>query len=358
MRKIIPLQLFAVLLYLPLVADPVVPRLPTSSGNPNVYAPASTPYTPPYSYSYTEGPNIITNFYDPNAGPSAGPGLSTTPLDARFNAPLGTPWQAPTPVVPIYSGPQSVYTNTLQATGTGTVGYGSSLPTATPPKPATAPSLPPGPTSSTLARIAAKEKKLLSHYEEPTYFFPGLVRYSIDRWVGNDYLYDLPSNIGVVIELIVPPELTTMFNSEKMRDQVNAIFTDAGISPLAESIGDKPPLPFFNLVAFVVAVDDNYVLSLSGRLFEQVKLPRNNFQLSGIWQAITWEKQDLVVTSKIQMQDQLYGTAKDIAMLFANRVSYFKRQRGEQRKELKAVVVPVTTFTSPFLHPRGPCCTD
>lgn len=325
MRKIIPLQLLTVLLHLPLLADSGTPVKSTA-----VIA---------ASYSYMQGPSVITNFYEPGESESTLPALPTTA------------------VVPIYNGPQSIYT-TLPA-NQGAIGYGSSLPSAPPPP---RPSAPPASGYGTAPgghheRIVVHMPKPQAHYEEPTYFFPGLVRHSVDRWVGSDYLYDLPSNIGVVVELIVSHEIATMFNAEQIRDEVNEIFTNAGINPLAETIGEQPPLPFFNLTAFIVAAEDGFVLTLSGRLFEQVKLPRTDFQLTGTWQAITWEKQELVVTSKMQLNEQLHAAAREIVKIFTDRVNLFKQQRLEQRKELKEAVVPKTNFISPFLHPRGPCCT-
>ncbi|MBA3238929.1 MAG: hypothetical protein H0T62_11370 [Parachlamydiaceae bacterium] len=359
MRYLISLPALALFCNLPLIAVPYVPSTPAGISNPNVYAPASTSYTPPYSYSYRDGSRTVTNYYDPNAGFSAPPGLPTSPLDSRLNSPLGMPWQNTpprgmpwqntTPVVPIYSGPQSIYSSSLQPTFTGAPGYSPPAITA-PIVPAY--SLP----MSVKGGLIAERPRPVGHFEEPTYLFPGLVRFSIDRWVGSDYLYDLPSNIGVVVELVVPQELAGVFSTDRIRDEVNTIFSNIGITPLSEAIGEQPPLPFFHLVAFIVPVEGSYVLSLSGRLFENVTLPRINFQLSGTWQAITWEKQAIIVSSKNQLSDQLYGTAKEIAVLFAGKVLHFRDRRFAQRREPHEV--PSSDLISPFLHHRGACGCD
>lgn len=355
MHKIIPLQVLAVLFCLPLVAIPYVPTQPMTRPNPNVYAPASTQGYGPYPYSYVQGSTIVTNYYDPYAGPDVGPGLSTSLYDTR-NASLGFPLQSVSPVVPIYSGPQSIYTSALQQGYTGTPNYPPQATVISPPAVVT-------PVPSTYAPLpsgirggnTANEGHSLGHFEEPTYLYPGLVRFSIDRWIGSEYLYDLPSDIGVVVEVLVPKELSTMFNTVKIKDDIHAVFKGVGITPMAQSIGNQPPLPFFHLLAYVLQVEDAYALSISGRLLEAVTLPRTNFQLAGTWQAITWEKQDMVVSSKTQITEQLYETAKEIAMLFAEKVSYFKKRRVGQRQE-HGTVVPVVPTISPFLHPRGPCC--
>lgn len=312
---------------LPVVPAAITPPLNTVPALPVPAIPSqptSLPYVP-FSSSYIPVAPGSTTYYEPY-GP--GPGLGPSPLDARFNAPLGTPWRAPT--API-----------------------------APPAPIVVPGYTPGHRIVPLVPIPPQVRPIEhGHVANPTYLFPGLVKFSNNQWVGSDYLYNLPPTIGVAVELVVPSEISSTYLKEDIRAQVEGILSSYGITPFAQAFGDLPPLPFFHVIVFAVPVKNSYVLNVAGRLFEEVKLARLNYQLPGTWQAITWEKQELVVSAKGHVLDRLRMTIKDIAGLFASRFNHFNRLLLEQRDELSVQGQPIDTFTSPYLHQHSPCCSD
>ncbi len=309
----------------------------------------------PYSTSTVQGSTIITNFSDPNA---AGPGLPISPLDSRLNGPLlrntdptsitsqGPSASSPFTAIPSFTTlpATTTYSSTLAQPYVNQVvptGVGNTFVQ----NPQT---LQPGvynnfanqgfgqlPPQSTYVPITTIKRDIPGNPEEPTYLFPGLVRYSIDKWVGSDYLYDLPSNIGVVVEVVSPTGSTQNINTALIKQNIEAIFSYARINPVTESFQGQPPLPFFHLLIFAVPVENSYVFSISGRLFEAVRLARLNLRLPGTWQAITWEKQELIVASKTLFFEQLLATSKEIAEFFTQRVTYFKKQRMELEEQLR-----------------------
>lgn len=381
MRKIICLQVLAVSVYLPIVAEiisqeevipsvtspsivtpvelPVeplvtpqvvtpVPAIPTviPSGTPGTVPaaisqpiqtvpalpvpaissePSNLPYVP-FSNSIIPVAPGSSTFYNPY-GP--GPGLPPSPLESRLNAPLGQPFSP------------------------------GAAPAAKKVSPISVPGYIPGRRNEPLSPIPYLVKVPPSgHFGQPTFLSPGLVRFSNDRWVGSDYLYNISPNIGVAVELVLPPELSGLIHKERVREEIEVIFSSYKITPFSEAVGDLPPLPFFHLIAFVAPVRDSYVLTIAGRLFEEVKFTRLDYQLPGTGQAITWEKQELIVSSRSQVIERLREGSRDIAILFAGRVKYFNRQQLEQKDELTVQGAPVGTVVSPFLHEHSPCCTQ
>lgn len=345
----------------------------------------------PYSTTSVRGSTVITNYYDPNAGPSTGPGLPVSPLDTRLNAPLGTPWGAQPTTVPSVSAtysppPSSSSTSTLVPTtttivptstglptsivvpnttsipnssalpnptfvNTGTLrspsGYSSGYPSAYPsehstgylPQQRNLPLMPMAPNRA--------EDVFLGVPGEPTYLFPGLVRFYINQWVGSDYLYNLPPYIGVVVEIIQPNDISKTISSGMIKENINEIFRASGIIPTAESLNNGPPLPFFHLNIFLTQVDDSYVFFMAGRLFEEARIGRLNFRLPGTYQAITWERQELMVISSKLLDDQLLFTAREIAESFTQRVRYFRNQILEQEEQLRLRCGPAPTIKCP-----------
>lgn len=284
----------------------------------------------PYTTSSVRGSTVITNYIDPNAGPATGPGLSASPLESRLNAPLGTPWNGQSnsgPRVTATYGPNSAGSPSMQPLGAEANSYAAPYDQRGGYLPPNQPLMPVDPTSyADLPR---------GFPGDPTYLFPGLVRYHIDQWVGSDYLYNLTPNVGVVVEVIQSGELPQLINSNLIKENISSIFAMAGINPISESYADRPPLPFFNLIIFISPVEENFAFSVTGRLFEGVEIPRLNFRLPGTFQAITWEKQEMVVTPANRLTEQLLFTSREIAGLFAERVNYFKRQKIEQDQQLK-----------------------
>ena len=299
---------------------------------PNLFSQASVPY----SVSTVKGSTIIQNYYDPNATRAVGPGLAPSPLESRWNEPLGVP-RGSTPINP--SGPPSNPVNTSSSAPLGGSYYrgpssqiitNPTVPVVTAPRGTVA-----VPVGDSRLRPRFEKIKLPAHFEEPTYLFPGLVARYGKEWVGSDYLYDMPVNMGVVIEVVLPEGKAIDINPNSLKQQISGIFAKLGINPDAEAIGPKPPLPFFHVLILAYPTDTKYVAYVSGRLFEEVKIDRLHFEPNGTLQAITWEKQDLVITSPSQFNDQLTKTVDSIGEAFIDRIRFFQELQLESDNQIK-----------------------
>lgn len=321
---VVPATTFPYMTTPSVVAPPIqtVPALPVPA---IPSQPANPPYIPFGNSTIPVAPGSST-YYTPY-GP--GPGLTPSPLESRLSGPLGQPFTPGT-----FNAPPVV------------------LPVAVP-------GFTPGYRNEPLAPIPYLTRvPSPRHFGEPTYLAPGLVRFSNGLWAGSDYLYNLSQDIGVAVELVLPKELAGILHKERVRQEIEVIFTGHHITPFSLAVNDLPPLPFFHLIAFVVPVKESYVVNIAGRLFEEVKLIRLDYQLPGTVQAITWEKQELIVSSKSQVLERLMESAREIAIQFAGKIDSFNRLQFEHKEELKVQGAPVGTVVSPYLHEHSPCCTQ
>jgi len=281
----------------------------------------------PFSTTSTaQGSNIITNYND-----YSGPGLPVSSLfESRLSSPAGVP----------------------DGNTAGSLAGGASFGRGNPPLPrGNAYDAPPGsyappgaspfggapPGAGRLVPIPNRVPggNLPQHAEEPSYTFPGLVARFGGRWVGSDYLYDVPHDIGVVVEVVAPSNFHTKIDTAAIRDSISQAFSEKGINPVAIVVGDMPPLPFFHVLIFVNVIEERSVAFICGRYFEGVKLLRLNFSLPGTVQAITWEKQNMIISSDNQFQDQVVKTSVNTGRLFADRVAYFAQHKLEQEDEMR-----------------------
>lgn len=171
--------------------------------------------------------------------------------------------------------------------------------------------------------------------ETPVYTYPGLVAKIGSRWVGSDYLYNLNKNIGIKIEIVKQEGKEISIDEEGLSQLVAEIFQGAGIVPESLASADSPPLPFFHILIFALPADNMNIAFVSGRLFEDALLARYGLEPIGTWQAISWEKQDLVVTSPLQFEDQLRKSVAGIAATFVNRVEVYAKIKAETESDAK-----------------------
>jgi hypothetical protein len=305
--------------------------------------------TVPYSTSSLQGSTIITNYYDPNAGPDVGPGLPISPLQSRFNEPVGQFGANP-------GDANGTFTNT----STGPVGPWAAPVQINNPQ-----------AQSSRTGVQTLNPVPLSHSlvpppvsvpGTPNYPYPGLLVMMNGKWFGSDYLYNMPHDIGIVIEVIKPGSKDVEINTEGLRNDIIEVFATDNINPQSMAIGNDPPLPFFHLLIFAYPDENQYTAAIAGRLFEKVKLPRLDFNLPGTIQAITWEKLDLIITSETQFPDQLSAAVTEIAKAFVKRVRYYEEQIVKQNTGFKVVAespLPGSKADSSVKgngSKCGPCC--
>ncbi|MBA2728235.1 MAG: hypothetical protein H0U49_08715 [Parachlamydiaceae bacterium] len=291
-------------------------------------------YSAPYSTSSVQGSTIITNYYDPNAV-NTGPGLPTSPLQSRFTQPIQpstSSYQSNSPfpfsnVAPVQIVGQPVITSSNQnplgtLPGQQPLQPYQQINAQQPFRQQSGPILL-NPVGSTYT------PQYSAHYEDPIYPYPGLLTRMNGRWIGSQYLYDIPQNIGIVLEVIKPGIKQIDIDTGSLRNATSLLFSKANINPESLAIGEDPPLPFFHILILVYPDEDKVVAAISGRFIEKVKISRLDFNIPGTTQAITWEKLDLIITSALQFPDQLQETVLEIATTFIRRVQYFAEEKAK-----------------------------
>ena len=161
--------------------------------------------------------------------------------------------------------------------------------------------------------------------EQATYLHPGILVNLRGKWEGSDHLLNINNNIGVYISIIKPEGENLNVTEGDLKKEVESIFTLAGIKPQTLVAPGKPPLPAFEIQVFVYPIDKGYVAYCSGRLFESVSVDRFKMDSNMAFQAITWEKEHLIVSPKDQFVDQLTRTIQDIGKTFGERFQVYER---------------------------------
>ena len=158
---------------------------------------------------------------------------------------------------------------------------------------------------------------------------PGIVANRDGRWVGSDHLYNLTNKIDIVVEFFTPPNVVLPVTKEAIKTTIADIFKKARIIAPTELSGNKPPLPFFHMLIMVHPIEKGYVAYCEGRLFEQIELDRVKPDEQTAMQGITWESQNLIISSKEDLANQLTKSVDEIATAFAERFRFYEDIRLE-----------------------------
>jgi hypothetical protein len=171
--------------------------------------------------------------------------------------------------------------------------------------------------------------------DQSTYYLnPGIIAFRDGRWIGSDHLYNLTNNIDVVVEFFTPTNVVLPLNKDEVKQTITGIFQKARLNVQPDAAEGKPPLPFFHMLIMAYPLDKGYVVYCEGRLFEQVQLDRVTLDEQTAMQAITWESQNLIISSKEDLKDQVMKSITEIATAFADRYRFYEDIRIQiQRKE-------------------------
>lgn len=223
------------------------------------------------------------------------------------------------------------------------------------------------------------------------YSLPGIVTYRGGEWVGSEDLYNLSSDLGVFVELIQAPGVHTGLNESAIINKVMPVLKGAGIvprviyiqSPMLEPTKEgqpiafndliaaassssitpsapiapkgagappkpaapgqpkqkipdsqlilQPPLPALQILVMVQPIEMGYVVYCAGQLLEGVQIHRVFLKPDIIYQAITWQKQELLLVSKEQLVNETDKTIQSIVSAFADRYKS-DADRGAKQK--------------------------
>ena len=209
-------------------------------------------------------------------------------------------------------------TSTTTTTTTGATGATGTLP------PPTTKLRPEESAPKTKARFKAKAEKPLVPVGPLLFMTPGIVGVKNGQWVGSDDLYNVSPDIEVAIEVVIPPGKSIALDQSIIKRKVEQMLYQAGIEPRAFRIGDSPPLPMYHVLILINTINNGYVASCSCRLFEAVTLKRITLQEGITFQAITWERQDLLILPADAMFTQILSSVEDLTKEFLERYKYFQ----------------------------------
>ncbi len=152
------------------------------------------------------------------------------------------------------------------------------------------------------------------------YLHPGILVNRAGKWEGSDHLFNLTENIAIYITIIKPESVGLNITSAELQKEVEEIFASVQIKAKTLIEADKPPLPAFEIEIFIYPIDkQGFVAFCEGRLFESVILHRFQMDPNMAFQAITWEKQILLITPTIELKNKITNSVRDIANVFAER---------------------------------------
>lgn len=156
------------------------------------------------------------------------------------------------------------------------------------------------------------------------YFHPGIIVFKDGSWQGSDHLLNISNVIGLYVEILRAPGDKLELSQEQVRSRVDKIFAQAGISTASVGNMDQPPLPAFQIKIFLYPIERGYAAYCEGRLFESVYLKRFNLDPGMAFQAITWERETLIVSPTDKTLEYLDKQIEEIANSFVELYHIFE----------------------------------
>jgi hypothetical protein len=161
----------------------------------------------------------------------------------------------------------------------------------------------------------------------PPFTLPGIVGLKEGRWAGSDNLYNLNPDISIYVEVVLPEDQKIEVHENEIKARIQELFTKGNIKFVGLHEPGEPPLPFFHVLVMINSLDQFMTAYCGCRLFEAVDLKRVVLEQGITFQAVTWEKQDLILASKKDFLPLLNRTIDDLAGAFVNRFEYFQNLR-------------------------------
>ncbi|MCB1119473.1 MAG: hypothetical protein KDK65_05895 [Chlamydiia bacterium] len=165
------------------------------------------------------------------------------------------------------------------------------------------------------------------------YAYPGILYKDLGEWVGTDYLYNLPPQLGVVVNVISASGDDLPFKIEQVKQEVMNILDDYRLQPTPVAALGPQALPFFDLLIMIYPIDKGFVAVCDGRLFEKVEVERVELGQDVSLQGITWEKKSLIRASKEDFQEFLDNSVEEIAKAFGERYKVYLRLKEQTEKD-------------------------
>ena len=152
------------------------------------------------------------------------------------------------------------------------------------------------------------------------YLLPGVVALEGGEWVGNDHLFGISNNIGVIVEIVKPEGVKIPITEERVQKQIGQMLKAANINPRLQIVGSTP-LPYLHVLIMLNPIENGYAAYIATRLFESVVLQRFHLKVGTTFQAITWERQEFIVFPTEQFQEQIGKVLQSMITTFIDRAA-------------------------------------
>ena len=172
---------------------------------------------------------------------------------------------------------------------------------------------------------------LTAEFPEEGRFYPnpGIVAYRNGRWVGSDHLYNLTNNIDIVVEIFKADNTEIPLTEAMVKARVSEVFKKNQIKPMAEHVQGKPLLPFFHVLLMIYPIENGYIVFSEGRLIEEVDLKRVMLKDQAVMQGVTWESENLLLSPKDQIVQQIYQSVDELAETFVDRYRFYQGVKSQ-----------------------------
>jgi len=156
---------------------------------------------------------------------------------------------------------------------------------------------------------------------------PGIATFQDGQWVGSEDLLNIPKEIGIYVEINKPTTLSLPLSERAIQSEAETLLSGVRLKPRsAYSLYKGTPLPFLHILIMVTQVERGLAVYCAARLFEEVKVDRVQLKPGIIWQAITWEKQELVLLPLELVQKEVQQVVHRLVQSFVDR--YSKEEKG------------------------------
>jgi hypothetical protein len=157
----------------------------------------------------------------------------------------------------------------------------------------------------------------------PDTWAPGLATIHNGKWMVTDFLYNLPPNISVKVLVIKPEGKYLPISDTLLENEINSIFQEANISTTVNPLPCEPPLPAFQVTIMAYPCERRCIGVITAQLYEIARPDRIADDLSGVWQVVTWERQELVASSCDDFKQQVEDTVGAMTATFTSQYRYY-----------------------------------
>lgn len=163
----------------------------------------------------------------------------------------------------------------------------------------------------------------MENVAQPKAWQPGLATIRDGMWAASDFFYQLPTQIGVKVEVVQPAHKQTSVNGLALEEMIKNRLAGVNMIPEAKTHFCHPPLPFYHALVMVYSCEKRDVAFILVQLYEKAQLPRVPEDINGIWQVVTWQREVLVASPTEQLAEEIAAALDKVTGTFIERFMYY-----------------------------------